>query len=185
MKTDDALILVERIEKIIFLIRGQKVLLDRDLAALYGVETRVLNQAVHRNRDRFPADFMFELTREEILRISQFVISSGIKFARKVSAFTEQGVAMLAGVLKTQRAIQVNIEIMRAFVRLRQFLASQEQLTRKLIELEDHLQGHDEKIQTIFEALHQLMNPPDPPRKPIGFRTKERGPRYHAKRNRT
>jgi hypothetical protein len=88
MKTEDSLIPKERIEKIIFLIRGQKVLLDRDLAALYGVETRVLNQAVRRNRDRFPADFMFELTREEILRISQFVISSGIKFSRKVSAYT-------------------------------------------------------------------------------------------------
>jgi hypothetical protein len=184
MKTDKALIPTERIEKIIFLIRGQKVLLDRDLAALYGVETRVLNQAVRRNRDRFPADFMFVLTREEIRNISQIVICSGIKHARSMFAFTEQGVAMLASVLNSSRAIQVNIEIMRAFVRLRQFLASQEQLTRKLMELEEHLQSHDEKIQTIFEALHQLMNPPDPPRKPIGFRTKERSPRYHAKRNR-
>jgi hypothetical protein len=99
-------------------------------------------------------------------------------------AFTEQGVAMLAGVLKSPRAIQVNIEIMRAFVRLRQFLSSQDKLTRKLMELEEHLYDHDEKIQTIFEALHQLMTPPHPPRKPIGFRAKERDPRYHANRNR-
>jgi hypothetical protein len=182
MKTDDALIPLERIEKIILLIRGQKVLLDRDIAALYGVETRVLNQAVRRNRERFPDDFMFVLTREEILRISQIVTSSSIKFSRNVSAFTEQGVAMLAGVLKTQRAIQVNIEIMRAFVRLRQFLASQEQLASKLMKIEAHLQGHDDKILTIFEALRQLMNPSDAPKKPIGFRVKERGARYQIKR---
>jgi hypothetical protein len=111
------------------------------------------------------------------------VTSSGIKFSRNVSAFTEQGVAMLAGILKTQRAIQVNIEIMRAFVRLHRFLASQEQLARKLVKIEAHLQGHDDKIQTIFEALRQLMNPSDPPRKPIGLRVKERGTRYHTKKN--
>jgi hypothetical protein len=184
MKTDDALIPIERIEKIILLIRGQKVLLDRDIASLYGVETRVLNQAVRRNRGRFPADFMFVLTREEIRNISQIVICSGIKHARSMFAFTEQGVAMLAGVLNSPRAIQVNIEIMRAFVRLRQFIASQEQLARKLIKIEEHLQGHDDKIQTIFEALRQLMKPSDPPRKPIGFGVKERSTRYHTKRNR-
>jgi hypothetical protein len=102
------------------------VILDRDLSALYGVETRILNQAVRRNLNRFPSDFMFELSREEIMRISQIVTSSGIRFSRKVSAFTEQGVAMLSGVLNSPRAILVNIEIMRAFLRLRQFLASQE-----------------------------------------------------------
>ena len=174
----------ERIEQKIFLIRRQKVMLDRDLAALYGVETRVLNQAVRRNFDRFPGDFMFRLTRDEVMRISQIVTSSGVKFSRRVSAFTEQGVAMLASVLNSPRAIQVNIEIMRAFVRLRRFLASQEQLARKLMEFEEHLQDHDEKIQTVFEALHQLMNPPDPPRKRIGFRAKERSPRYQAMENR-
>lgn len=158
--------------------------MDRDLAALYGVETRVLNQAVRRNRDRFPADFMFVLTREEIRNISQIVTCSGIKHARSMFAFTEQGVAMLASVLNSPRAIQVNIEIMRTFVRLRQFLASQEQWARKLNELEEHLQDHDQMIQTIFEALHQLMNPPEPPRKQIGFRVKEHGGSYRARRKR-
>ena len=108
---------IERIERAILLVRGQKVLLDRDLAILYGVETRVLNQAVQRNRNRFPVDFMFKLERQEIGRISQFVTSSSpLKFSKSVSVFTEQGVAMLSSVLNSPRAIQVNIEIMRAFV---------------------------------------------------------------------
>src|SRR6266705_4497227 len=117
------LIPVERIEKAIYLIRGEKVMLDRDLAALYEVETRVLKQAVGRNRTRFPPDFMFELTREGITGISQFVTSSNLKFSKRVSVFTEQGVAMLSSVLRSQRA-SVNIEVMRAFVRLRRLLAS-------------------------------------------------------------
>jgi hypothetical protein len=108
-----SLIPVERIEKAIYLIRGEKVMLDRDLAALYEVETRVLNQAVGRNRERFPPDFMFELTREEITGISQIVTSSNLKFSKRVSVFTEQGVAMLSSVLHSKRAISVNIEVMR------------------------------------------------------------------------
>ena len=111
---------VERLEKAIFLIRGEKVMLDRDLAELYGVETRTLNQAVRRNLDRFPPDFMFELTRDEITGISQFVTSSGLKFSKRVTVFTEQGVAMLSSVLRSKRALAVNVEIMRTFVRLRQ-----------------------------------------------------------------
>ena len=122
-----SLIPVERIEKAIYLIRGEKVMLDRDLAALYEVETRVLNQAVGRNRTRFPPDFMFELTREGITGISQFVTSSNLKFSKRVSVFTEQGVAMLSSVLRSQRA-SVNIEVMRAFVRLRRLLASKHRL---------------------------------------------------------
>ena len=112
--TQSILIPSERIEKAIYLIRGEKVMLDRDLAVLYGVETRVLNQAVRRNRDRFPADFMFELSREEILGISQIVTSSTLKFSKRVVAFTEQGVAMLSSVLRSKQAIHVNIEIMRS-----------------------------------------------------------------------
>jgi hypothetical protein len=112
------------------------VLLDRDLAALYGVETRALNQAVRRNASRFPADFMFALTRDEIRNISQFVISSGFKHAPQVLVFTEQGVAMLSSVLRSPRAIAVNIEIMRAFVRLRQLISSSADLARKLATLE-------------------------------------------------
>jgi hypothetical protein len=126
----------EVVERRILVIRGQKVMLDRDLAQLYGVETRVLNQAVRRNINRFPEDFMFSLTREEILNLSQFVISSKIKHAPNVFAFTEQGVAMLSSVLNSERAIQVNIAIMRAFVRLKQVLATHKGLAVKLKELE-------------------------------------------------
>ena len=160
----------ERIEKAILLVRGQKVMLDRDLAVLYGVETRALNQAVKRNRDRFPDDFMFELTRDEIRNISQSVIcSSTMKHAKNAYAFTEQGVAMLSSVLHSKRAVEVNIEIMRVFVRLREMMATHKELAFKLIELEERLEGHDEQIQNIFEAIRQLMTPPDPPRKKIGF----------------
>ncbi|MFA4919410.1 MAG: ORF6N domain-containing protein [Thermodesulfovibrionales bacterium] len=123
---------VEIIEKKIYLIRGHKVMLDRDLAELYGVETRVLNQAVRRNLDRFPEDFMFALTREEIMNSSQIVISSRIKHAPNVFVFAEQGVAMLSGVLNSERAIQVNIAIMRTFVKLREMLSSNKELAHKL-----------------------------------------------------
>jgi hypothetical protein len=163
----------ERIEKAILLVRGQKVMLDRDLAVLYGVETRVLNQAVSRNIKRFPAAFMLDLTREEIMRISQTVISSGIKYSKRVHAFTEQGVAMLSVVLNSERAIEVNIAIMRVFVRLREMMATHKELALKLVELEERLEGHDEQIQNIFEAIRQLMTPPDSPRKKIGFELKE------------
>ena len=169
----------ERIEKSILLVRRQKVMLDRDLAVLYGVETRALNQAVKRNRDRFPGDFMFELTRDEIRNISQSVIcSSTMKHAKNAYAFTEQGVAMLSSVLHSKRAVQVNIEIMRVFVRLREMMATHKELAFKLVELEERLEGHDEQIQSIFEAIRQLMIPPDPPRKKIGFEAKEAAARY-------
>jgi hypothetical protein len=169
---------IERIEKAILLVRGQKVMLDRDLASLYGVETRALNQAVNRNIKRFPSDFMLELSREEIMRISQTVISSEIKYSKRVHAFTEQGVAMLSSVLKSERAIEVNIAIMRVFVRLREMMATHKELAFKLIELEERLEGHDEQIQTIFEAIRQLMTPPERPRRRIGFEAKEAAAPY-------
>jgi len=178
MTSRQLLIPAERIEKAILLVRGHKVMLDRDLAALYGVETRVLNQAVSRNIKRFPPDFVFELTREEIMRISQTVISSEIKYSKRVHAFTEQGVAMLSSVLKSTRAIEVNIAIMRVFVRLREMMATHKELAFKLIELEERLEGHDEQIQNIFEAIRQLIAPPDPPRKKIGFEAKEAAAKY-------
>jgi len=169
----------ERIEKAILLVRGQKVMLDRDLAVLYGVETRALNQAVKRNRDRFPDDFMFDLTRDEIRNISQSVIcSSTMKHAKNAYAFTEQGVAMLSSVLHSKRAVQVNIEIMRVFVRLREMMATHKELAFKLVELEERLEGHDEQIQNIFEAIRQFMTPPEPPRKKIGFEAKEAAAPY-------
>ena len=163
-----SLVPVERIEKSIYLIRGEKVMLDRDLAALYEVETRALNQAVGRNRDRFPSDFMFELTREEIKGISQTVTSSNLKFSKRVTAFTEQGVAMLSSVLRSKRAVQVNVEIMRAFVRLRRMLASNSELSRRLDDLESK---YDRQFKIVFDAIRQLMSPPRTGPKQIGFRS--------------
>jgi len=162
---------VEQIDSRIFLLRGQKVLLDKDLAQLYGVETRIINRAVKRNVERFPEDFMFVLTREEITRISQIGISAErLKFSKNVVAFTEQGVAMLSGLLNSPRAIQVNIEIMRAFVRFRQMLSTHVDLARKLKTLE---KKYDEQFKVVFEAINELMEPvdEDDAAKEIGFHT--------------
>ncbi len=175
------LIPVEKITNKILFLRNEKVLLDRDLAKLYGVETRVLNQAVSRNIKRFPPDFMFTLTRDEILRISQIVTSSGIKYAKRVRAFTEQGVAMLSSVLNSQRAIEVNIAIMRAFVHLRKMIASHKELAKKLKELEHHIKDHDEKILAVFEAIQQLITLPEDSKKKIGFTAKESQKSYAKK----
>jgi len=159
MSEKTAIVPFERIASVIHVIRGQKVMLDRDLAVLYGVETRVLNQAVKRNGGRFPSDFMLELTRDEIRNISQSVICSAtLKHAPKVFAFTEQGVAMLSGVLHSREAVEVNVAIMRAFVRLREFLASQAKLGKKLRELEQKTEDHHESIQVLFEAIRQLTS---------------------------
>lgn len=169
-----AVIPTERIERAILLIRGEKVLLDRDLADLYGVETRVLVQAVKRNVQRFPEDFMFQLTSDEANSLrSQIVISKagrgGVRYAPY--AFTEQGVAMLSSVLRSERAIEVNIAIMRAFVRLRELLSTHKELARKLESQERKLGEHDEKFRVVFEAIRQLMTPPPEPvkKRHIGF----------------
>jgi ORF6N domain len=172
MKSSKLEIPTERIEGAIFLIRRERVMLDRDLAVLYGVETRVLNQAVMRNQERFPDDFMFELTRQEITGISQIVTSSTLKFSKRVTAFTEQGVAMLSSVLRSKRAIQANVEIMRAFVRLRKVIGAHGELTAKLTELERRVTTHDEDIEAIFNAIRRLMSPPPTKSKEIGFRPK-------------
>jgi hypothetical protein len=162
----------ERIEKAILLIRGQKVMLDRDLAELYGVTTGNLNKAVRRNLDRFPPDFMIQLKKEEYesLRFQFGILKKGRHSKYLPYAFTEQGVAMLSSVLRSKRAVHVNIEIMRAFVRLRQILAAHKELELKLEEME---MKYDEQFQVVFEAIRQLMTPPDPPRKRIGFEAKE------------
>lgn len=164
----------ERIERSILLIHGQKVMLDRDLAELYGVETRVLNQAVRRNVRRFPPDFMFQMSREEFAQWkSQIVMSKSEKMGlrRRPLVFTEQGVAMLSSVLGSYRAIDVNIEIMRAFVRLREFAASNADLRRKIDELE---KKYDTRFSAVFEAIRQLMQPaPVPPKRRIGFSVSE------------
>ena len=166
--TSHDLVPVEVIERRILLIRGHKVMLDSHLAELYEVPTRALNQAVKRNIDRFPEDFMFRLTTEEANR-SQFVTGSQKhRDPRSLPyAFTEQGVAMLSSVLKSARAVQVNIAIMRAFVRLRQILATHKELAEKLTEME---RKYDKQFKVVFEILRQLMEtPPDPPKRPIGF----------------
>jgi len=163
---------IERVERSILLIRGQKVILDRDLADLYGVETRALVQAVQRNRERFPNDFMFQLTVEDFAYLkSQFVISSRGWGGRRSPpyAFTEQGVAMLSSVLRSQRAVQVNIEIMRSFVRLREMLASNRDLARRLNELEKR---YDAQFKAVFDAIRQLIAPPVASKRRLGFRTK-------------
>jgi hypothetical protein len=164
----------ETIIRKIYWIRGEKVMLDSDLADLYGVPTKALKQAVKRNMARFPVDFMFELTQKEMVSLrSQFVTSSWGGTRYHPFAFTEQGVAMLSGVLNSSVAIQVNIAIMRAFVQLRRFLESNKELVRKMEELEKAVTGHDEKIKLIFQAIKQLIEKkenPQPPRKPIGYR---------------
>jgi hypothetical protein len=182
MAKQKSIVPVERIEKAILLIRGEKVLLDRHLAELYGVETRVLNQAVRRNIKRFPKDFMFELTRDEIMRISQTVTSSEIKYSKRVHAFTEQGDAMLSSVLKSERAIEVNIAIMRAFVKLREMLAAHKDLKRELAALE---KKYDDQFKIVFEAIAELMTPPEKPKRKIGFDIKEPQAAYGGKRKRT
>ena len=158
---------IESIASKIFEIRGKKVMLDRDLAKLYGVETKVLNQSVKRNKDRFPDDFMFSLTREEIMRMSQFVTS--LKFSKNINAFTEQGVAMLSSVLNSERAVRVNIQIMRAFVKLRYALSANKQFEMKLKELESRVNVHDKDISDIFEAIRQLIRISSEKRKIKGF----------------
>jgi hypothetical protein len=157
-----------KVERRIFLVRGQKVMLDFDLAELYGVETRALKQAVRRNLDRFPADFMFELSVAEIKNlVSQTVIPTRGKLGGATPyAFTEQGVAMLSSVLRSSRAVQVNIAIMRTFVRLREMLLSNAELARKLAALENK---YDAQFKVVFDAIRELMLPPDPPRRKIGF----------------
>jgi len=150
----------EVIERKIFLIRGHNVMLSNHLAQLYGVTTSALTQAVRRNIERFPEDFMFLLKREEIMNLSQFVISSKLKHAPNVYAFTEQGVAMLSSVLRSKKAIHVNIAIMRAFVKLRKILSTHKELIHKLEELERRIGKHDEAILNIFGAIRQLMDSP-------------------------
>ena len=170
MGAKNALVPTEVIVTKILYLRGEKVLLDRELAELYGVETRVLNQAVSRNKKRFPEDFMFTLTRKEIMRISQSVTSSKIKYSKRVTAFTEQGVAMLSSVLNSDRAVEVNIAIMRAFVQLRKMIASNEELARKLDELEEK---YDEQFRIVFDAIRALIEHDEKPPKKIGFEVNE------------
>ena len=166
------LIPVEIIEQRIFLIRGEKVMIDRHLAELYAVDTRTFNQSVKRNADRFPVNFMFQLSekeRDEVITICDNLLP--LKFARTLPyAFTEQGVAMLSGVLRSKRAVQVNIQIMNTFVQLRRMLADNKALAHRLDEME---KKYDAQFKVVFDALRKLISPPDPPKRPIGFRVGE------------
>lgn len=177
---------VEVIVSKIVLLRQEKVLLDRDLAELYGVETKQLKRAVRRNINRFPSDFMFELSKDEFDNLrSHFGTSSWGGTRYRPMAFTEQGVSMLSSVLNSDRAIEVNITIMRAFVKLRRTLASHKNLARKLSELETQLKDHDEQIQVIFEAIKQLIEPEEKSLKKIGFKVEERSATYGKRKRRT
>ena len=170
----------------IFLIRGQKVMLSQELAALYGVAVKALNQAVKRHAARFPRDFVFQLSSKEFDDLkSQIVTSSwgGLRRARPY-AFTEEGVAMLSSILKSDRAVKVNIAIMRAFVKLRETLETNRELARKFSELEKHVGKHDAEIAAIIDAIRQLMAPPEKPRREIGFHVREKAPRYRSRNHR-
>lgn len=170
MTGERALVPPERIEGRILVIRDQKVMLDSDLAALYGVPTRRLNEQVRRNRARFPADFMFQLTDQELESLrSQLATSKRGRGGRRYAplVFTEQGVAMLSSVLRSKRAVLVNVEIMRAFVRLRAMASSYRDLARQLAVLE---KKYDVQFKAVFDAIRQLMTPPERPRRRIGFR---------------
>ena len=155
----------------IYFMRGHKVMLDRDLSHLYQVRVKALIQAVKRNKDRFPKDFMFQLEWDEAksLRSQIVTLKQGQHLKYRPHAFTEQGIAMLSSVLKSKQAIRVNIVIMRTFVKLRKFLASHRQLAVKLSELEHKFEKHDEEIQSIFHAIRQLMTPPEKSKRQIGF----------------
>lgn len=172
-EVSSSLLPIQRVENVIRFIRGHKVLLDSDLAVLYGVDTKALNQAVRRNLDRFPTDFMFQLTRDEVSDMNRSQNVTGSQKHRdprsRPYAFTEQGVAMLSSVLRSKRAVAVNIELMRAFVRLREILSSNSEMTEKLGELHKHLTKHDKQIRVIFEAIQQLISPTPTDRRQIGF----------------
>lgn len=175
----DTIVPMERIQQAIYLIRGQKVMLDRNLAVLYGVSTKALKQAVRRNMARFPSDFMFPLDIQEFATLRSQIVTSksdprgGTQYIPM--AFTEQGIAMLSSVLNSERAIQVNIAVMRAFVQLRALLSTHADLARKLEELE---KKYDAQFRVVFDAIRQLMTPPDPPRRPIGFQVREKRAKY-------
>jgi len=183
MKNDN-LVPLERVRQVIILLRGQKVILDSDLALLYEVETKALKRAVNRNIDRFPSDFLFKLTVEEyrVLRSQFGTLKRGEHAKYLPYAFTEQGVAMLSSVLNNPRAIRMNVAIMRTFVQVRQILASHEGLARKLEQLE---KKYDSQFKIVFDAIRQMMYPRPLSKKQIGFHARECRTAYHVKRLRT
>ena len=172
-----SVIIAESTERKIYMLRGQKVILDGDLAELYGVEVKQLKRQVRRNIDRFPADFMFQLSKDDLdsLRCHFGTLKRGEHSKYLPYAFTEQGVAMLSSVLNSERAIEVNIQIMRTFVKLREMIASHKDLARKLDELE---KKYDGQFRVVFDAIRQLMVAEEKPKRKIGFEVKEARARY-------
>jgi phage regulator Rha-like protein len=180
-----AIALVKQTESKIQIIRGQKVILDMDLAELYGVPVRQLNQQIKRNADRFPSDFLFRLSRSEYENLrSQFVISSSSYGGRRYLpyAFTEHGAIMAATVLNSERAVEMSIFVVRAFVRMREVLSSNQKIVSKLGELERRLETHDSDIQQLIEAIRELMTPPEPNRRKIGFEFPSAPAKTHGKK---
>jgi len=172
MEGQTSLVPLERIERAIILVRGEKVMLDSDLAEIYGVETKALNRAMKRNANRFPPDFMFQLTVEETANLRCQIGTSSSYGGRRYLpyAFTEHGALMLANVLNSERAAQTSVQVVRAFVRLRQMLASNAELARKLAAME---KKYDAQFKVVFEAIRQLMSPPAKPKREIGFHAKD------------
>lgn len=173
MQKNDTLVADEVIMSQIYLIRGCKVMIDRDLAALYGVETKRLKEAVRRNFSRFPEDFMFQMDKTEFEQWrSQFLTSQSLKMGLRYLpyCFTEQGATMLSCILNSERAIKVNIQLIRIFTRMRDMLLTHKDILLQLEKIEQRLSDHDEQIETIFLYLKKLINPPQPPRQRIGFR---------------
>jgi hypothetical protein len=177
MRVQNPVVPVERIERAIFFLRGHKVMLSTHLAELYEVKPRALVQAVKRNIERFPPDFIFQLSKAEFKNLKSQIVTSNWGGLRRAApyALTEQGVAMLSSVLNSRRAVQVNIEIMRAFVRLREIMATHKELVRRLNKIE---KKYDAQFKAVFDAIRQLMTTPEPKKRKIGFLVKERAARY-------
>jgi hypothetical protein len=180
MAMKKTIVAVRQVRRMIHPLRGNRVLLDFDLAELYGVQTKVLNQAVKRNSARFPRDFMFQLTSGETRALrSQFVtLKRGQHLKYRPYAFTEQGVAMLSSVLSSERAVKVNIAIMRAFVHVRETLETNRELAQRFSELEGRVGRHDKEIAAIIDAIRQLVAPVQKPAREMGFHVRESAPRY-------
>jgi phage regulator Rha-like protein len=175
---------IERVESAIHLIRGQRVMLDSDLAQIYEVSTKQLNQQLKRNRNRFPEDFAFQLTANEFVSLRSQIVTSKTRGGRRYLpwVFTEHGSLMLASVLNSEVAIQASVRVVRAFVRLREMVAANAQLASKLKDLERRLDSHDETIVDLFAALKRLLEPEAKPKREIGFHVRERQPRYRTKK---
>lgn len=184
MTDEQAIVPLGRIEQSILLVRGQKVILDGELALLYGVEVKRLNQQIQRNIERFPEDFMFQLTKAEAANLRLQIATSSYNYGGRrylPFAFTEHGAIMAASVLNTPQAVKVSVFVVRAFVKLREMLGAHEELAVKLDELDRKLQQHDGQIRVLIDAIRELMAPPpEPPRKPIGFATEAQGRKLQA-----